>query len=175
MKEESHLQEPKRLTNYGPIRGSHDCGMPTAFYGVPFARVSGNHGRFRPASPPDAWIDELHATLIRYRGQSIPSSRADPKHLLPRHACTQQITSLVVGIEPCLQLLIYLPYSYKNQSSNEAASNPAMVWFHGGWSVAGEAWGLLGHTDGALFALIQNISVLAAQYRLALFGLIVLD
>jgi len=63
--------------------------MPPAFYGVPFARVSGDIGRFREVCRPEPWTDELVTALRGHHGNIIPSSRADPKHVLPRRACTQ--------------------------------------------------------------------------------------
>jgi len=50
-----------------------------------------------------------------------------------------------------------------------------MVWFHGGWAVSGDAWGLLGEYNGAQLARIHAVAVVSAQYRLAVFGFVVLD
>merc|ERR1712080_310643 len=46
---------------------------------------------------------------------------------------------------------------------------------HAGWSVSGDAWGLLGEYHGAVLARIKNVTVLSVQYRLGLFGFLVFE
>jgi carboxylesterase type B len=50
-----------------------------------------------------------------------------------------------------------------------------MIWFHGGWSVSGDANGLFGEYNGAVLARLHNLTVLSVQYRLALFGFLMLE
>merc|ERR1712110_14060 len=92
----------------------------------------------------------------------------------PRHACRQQITSIALGTEGCLRFMLYLPPATK-ASSNQTVKVPALVWFHGGWSVYGDANGLFGEYHGEVLARLHNLTVLSAQYRLALYGFLMLE
>merc|ERR1719274_470789 len=86
----------------------------------------------------------------------------------------QQITAQMLGKDDCLRLLMYLPPA-SNASSNQTTTSPAMVWFHGGWSVSGDANGLFGEYHGSVLARLHNLTVLSVQYRLALFGFLMLE
>ncbi|KAK4213937.1 Alpha/Beta hydrolase protein [Rhypophila decipiens] len=72
--------------------------------------------------------------------------------------------------EDCLFLNLFAPAPAPNNSStkkkDEKKPVPVMIWWHGGALQSGSISG----TDGSILAANENVIVIAAQYRLGVFG-----
>ncbi len=131
------LQMPT-MTNCGPICSGTSCGGLPKSYGAPFVHEPSDKDRSLPVRLLDAWLQLLDMSFRKYRGKPSPVSCADPKQLVPKMTCAQQMGSLSVGVDARLRLntcTLFRPHG--NLPADAANSWLAVVWVHGSWSTFG--------------------------------------
>uniref|UniRef100_A0A8C8TWK6 Carboxylic ester hydrolase n=1 Tax=Peromyscus maniculatus bairdii TaxID=230844 RepID=A0A8C8TWK6_PERMB len=151
---------PIRNTHTGQVRGSlvhvkdSDVGVHT-FLGIPFAKPPVGPLRFAPPEPPESW-------------SGVRDGTSQPAMCLQTDMMTNEVAKLLnLNMPPtsmsedCLYLNIYTP-----AHAHEGSNLPVMVWIHGGALVMGTA----SMTDGSKLAAIEEIVMVAIQYRLGILG-----
>lgn len=138
-------------TNDGPVKGNVHPNGVISFHGIPFAEKPIDSLRFRAPIPlVNSWTNPLDCT--------------DPVSV---NMCPQARLDLfqIVGTEDCLYLDVYLPPNATTASD----PLPVMFWIYGGGFVFGDRFEL-GLYDGINLALKRNVIIVAANYRLNVFG-----
>jgi len=141
----------ERMTATGPVVGLIGKNGAHMWRGIPFAASTAGQNRWRAPRPAPAWHGTRIATEFAPRCAQLTNRGDEDEGIKP---------GLIIGSEDCLALDIYAPPSAQGQSL------PVMVWIHGG----GNVWGRSGMYDGSELAIMQDIIVVAVQYRLGLLG-----
>nr|XP_048287111.1 pyrethroid hydrolase Ces2e-like isoform X2 [Myodes glareolus] len=151
---------PIRNTHTGQVRGSlvkvenTEVGVHT-FLGIPFAKPPVGPLRFSPPEAPEPWSGVRDGT-------SYPAMC--PQNDMMNSGALKMIKHFMPPIsmsEDCLYLNIYTP-----AHAREGSNLPVMVWIHGGALVVGMA----SMYDGSTLAAIEDVVVVAIQYRLGVLG-----
>ncbi|XP_068938939.1 liver carboxylesterase 1-like [Petaurus breviceps papuanus] len=148
-------------TKYGKVQGKQvilqelDKSV-NVFLGVPFAKAPLGHLRFAPPQSPEPWDYVKNTTTYP------PMCAQNPLEgdFLAKLSGNQNATSLK-NSEDCLYLNIYTSADLATKTKL-----PVMVWIHGGAFLMGEASSL----DGMYLSALENVVVVAIQYRLGIFG-----
>ncbi|XP_072488359.1 liver carboxylesterase 1-like [Notamacropus eugenii] len=148
-------------TEYGKVQGKQvtlqefDKSV-NVFLGVPFAKAPLGHLRFAPPQPPVPWDYVKNTTTYP------PMCAQNPLggEFLANIFGNLNITSLKIS-EDCLYLNIYTTADLTTKTKL-----PVMVWIHGGAFLMGDAstW------EPLLLSALENVVVVAIQYRLGIFG-----
>ncbi|XP_049999637.1 liver carboxylesterase-like isoform X1 [Alexandromys fortis] len=150
---------PIRNTHTGQVRGSlvhvkdSDVGVHT-FLGIPFAKPPVGPLRFAPPEPPEPWSGVRDGT-------SFPAMCPQTDVMKTFFAEMNLIVPPTSMSEDCLYLNIYTP-----AHAHEGSNLPVMVWIHGGGLVVGMA----SMNDGSKLTAIEDIVIVAIQYRLGVLG-----
>ncbi|NXU51605.1 SASB hydrolase, partial [Turnix velox] len=154
--------KPEVVTKLGTVQGFQlhvDSAKKNVnvFLKLPFARPPVGQLRFSPPQPPEPWSGVRDAT-------SYPAMCLQDK-------VTGQLISDMVSMnkdkvtlsvsEDCLYLNIYSPVPVGKQEKL-----PVIVWIHGGGLLLGAA----SSYDGSALAALNNVVVVAIQYRLGFLG-----
>uniref|UniRef100_A0A4X2LP35 Carboxylic ester hydrolase n=1 Tax=Vombatus ursinus TaxID=29139 RepID=A0A4X2LP35_VOMUR len=145
-------------TEYGKVQGKQvilqefDRSV-NVFLGVPFSKAPLGSLRFAPPQPPESW-DYVKSTTTY-----PPMCAQNPirEEFMAKTFCNLHGTSLK-NSEDCLYLNIY--------TSADLATKIVMVWIHGGGLLVGDASTL----EGTYLSAVENVVVVAIQYRLGIFG-----
>ncbi|OPC79590.1 hypothetical protein B4N89_00285 [Embleya scabrispora] len=137
-------------TDRGRIRGE-DEGPVRSFRGIPYAASPVGDLRFAPPRPHPYWAG-IRDTVRS--GPSVPQGPARLERLVgPRTPDWSEAN--------CLTLNVWAPRT-------SGAPRPVLVWFHGGGFTSGcGGWDWY---DGARLALLGDIVVVTANYRLGPLG-----
>ncbi|KAL9961301.1 hypothetical protein ACROYT_G030214 [Oculina patagonica] len=139
------MTAPTISTTYGPVRGSATVlgsnKTVLRYLGIPFAKAE----RFEDPVPPDKWTSTLHA------------NKTDK--ICPQPGLSSK--KLPLMSEDCLLLSVYVP-----GNATSSSSLAVMLWIHGGGYVRGD---IIGY-DRSVLATEGNVIVVAAAYRLGVFG-----
>ncbi|XP_076695640.2 cocaine esterase-like isoform X4 [Callospermophilus lateralis] len=152
---------PIRTTHTGQVRGSlvhvkeTDVGVHT-FLGIPFAKPPVGPLRFAAPEPPEPWSGVRDGTSH----PAMCLQNADAMNIEVLNLGRKNLSPIPMS-EDCLYLSIYAP-----AHAHEGSNLPVMVWIHGGALVVGSA----SMCDGSILAAIENVLVVAIQYRLGVLG-----
>lgn len=163
-------QDPSATTGYpsasidsGPVIGTQTlvAGSDVTvkqYLGIPFAQPPIGDLRFRPAQEVDSWTDPYEATEQPPACMQVHGRDDSP---------TTELAQLLFNNPPppsesedCLYLNVYAPA--------DAEGLPVLFWIYGGSSVSGAVSMPL--YDGTHLAANQDIIVVAANYRVNVFG-----
>ncbi|XP_027725253.1 liver carboxylesterase 1-like isoform X2 [Vombatus ursinus] len=148
-------------TKYGKVQGKQvilqEFEKPVnVFLGVPFAKAPLGSLRFAPPQPPESW-DYVKSTTTY-----PPMCAQNPLEgeFMLKLSGDLNRTSLKIS-EDCLYLNIYTSADLTTKTKL-----PVMVWIHGGAFLMGDAstW------EGMYLSALENVVVVAIQYRLGIFG-----
>ncbi|NXJ73188.1 SASB hydrolase, partial [Trogon melanurus] len=154
--------QPEVVTKYGRVRGYQfkvDAAERSVnvFLGLPFAKPPVGPLRFSEPQPPEPWKGVRDAT-------SYPPICLQEK-LLGQFTMDffsmRKENILLQMSEDCLYLNVYTPISTEKQEKL-----PVFVWIHGGGLTFGDA----SSYDGSALAALDNVVVVAIQYRLGIIG-----
>ncbi|XP_051829728.1 liver carboxylesterase 1-like [Antechinus flavipes] len=153
----SQSSAPVVDTEYGKVQGKQllmkGFDKPAnVFLGVPFAKAPLGTLRFAPPQPPEPW-DYIKSTT------TYPPKCAQNSVIFNFFEKMNDLS--LKNSEDCLYLNVY--------TSADLASKtklPVMVWIHGGAFLGGDASIL----DGTYLSALENVVVVAIQYRLGIFG-----
>ncbi|XP_074067391.1 liver carboxylesterase 1-like [Macrotis lagotis] len=148
-------------TDYGKVQGKQmilqkfDKSV-NVFLGVPFAKAPLGHLRFAPPQPPEPW-DYVKSTTTY-----PPMCAQNPIGIDGMSDFFHNMNKLPLKIsEDCLYLNIYTPADLSTKTKL-----PVMVWIHGGAFLFGDA----STFDATYLSALENVVVVAIQYRLGIFG-----
>uniref|UniRef100_A0A5F8G7H5 Carboxylic ester hydrolase n=1 Tax=Monodelphis domestica TaxID=13616 RepID=A0A5F8G7H5_MONDO len=149
-------------TQYGKVRGKCESlkefgKTVNIFLGVPFAKAPLGPLRFTPPQPAEPWDYVKNTTTYP------PMCAQDPvagQLLSDLFTNRDEKISLKIS-EDCLYLNIYTPADLSKK-----IKLPVMVWIHGGGLLVGAA----STYDGLALSALENVVVVAIQYRLGIFG-----
>lgn len=139
-------------TRAGLVRGDERDGV-RRWLGVPYAAAPVGTRRFRPPEPPAPWQGERDARKV------------GPVAMQQRESMLSGLTAKSLISEDCLSLNIYAPAS--------GTGHPVLVWIHGGAFVMGA--GSVPIYNGQSFAARHDLVVVTLNYRLGLFGFLLID
>ncbi|KAM9069955.1 liver carboxylesterase 1 [Sarcophilus harrisii] len=149
-------------TQYGKVQGKRESlqgfdKIVNVFLGIPFAKAPLGPLRFTPPQPAESW-DYVKSTTTYppMCAQDLVSGQLLSDLFTNREEKISLKTS-----EDCLYLNIYTPADLSKKSKL-----PVMVWIHGGGLVVGAA----STYDGLALAALEDVVVVAIQYRLGIFG-----
>ncbi|XP_036605410.1 liver carboxylesterase 1-like [Trichosurus vulpecula] len=148
-------------TKYGKVQGKQvilqelDKSV-NIFLGVPFAKAPLGDLRFAPPQPPEPW--DYVKNTITYPPMCAQNPIA--RELIVTLSGSQNATSSK-NSEDCLYLNIYTSADLETKTKL-----PVMVWIHGGAFLLGDASTL----EGTYLSALENVVVVAIQYRLGIFG-----
>ncbi|KJE94823.1 acetylcholinesterase [Capsaspora owczarzaki ATCC 30864] len=138
-------------TNNGPVKGNVHANGVVTFHDIPFAEPPVGELRFAsPLALQHTWTDPIDCT-------SNTSLKMCPQARLDYFQ--------IVGTEDCLYLDIYMPPNALNSST----PLPVMFWIYGGGYMFGDKFEL-GLYNGINLALNNNAIIVAANYRVNVFG-----
>ncbi|MGD0381101.1 MAG: carboxylesterase family protein [Acidimicrobiales bacterium] len=137
-------------TTAGVLQGCNEAGV-WVFRGVPYAQVTGPHGRWRAAQPPMAW------TGTRLASSWGPIAPQTPP--VPGFSFSHDPTA---SDEDCLNLNVWTP-------ALDDGRRPVMVWLHGGGFTTGTGSSAL-FGGGRLAS--KGVVVVTINYRLGALGLL---
>ncbi|XP_039554130.1 fatty acyl-CoA hydrolase precursor, medium chain-like [Passer montanus] len=155
-------EQPEAETKYGRVRG-YQFRVDTAertvnvFLALPFAKPPLGSLRFSEPQPPEPW-------------QGVRDATSYPPMCLQDHVQGQHFSDIITNrkekvplqvSEDCLYLNVYTPVSAGKQEKL-----PVLVWIHGGALVVGAG----SSYDGSALAALDNVVVVAIQYRLGIAG-----
>ncbi|XP_072488356.1 liver carboxylesterase 1-like [Notamacropus eugenii] len=148
-------------TEYGKVQGKQviikefDKSV-NVFLGVPFAKAPLGPLRFAPPQPPEPWSYVKNATIYP------PMCTQNPigEEFMSKLRGNLNGISLK-NSEDCLYLNIYTSVDLATKTKF-----PVMVWIHGGGLLMGDASTL----NGSYLSAVENVVVVAIQYRLGIFG-----
>ncbi|XP_068938557.1 liver carboxylesterase 1-like isoform X2 [Petaurus breviceps papuanus] len=149
-------------TQYGKVQGKLESlqgfdKTVNVFLGVPFAKAPLGPLRFTPPQPAEPWdYVKSTATYPPMCAQDLPSGQL----LSDLFTNREEKISLKMS-EDCLYLNIYTPADLSKKTRL-----PVMVWIHGGGLLVGAA----STYDGLALSALENVVVVAIQYRLGIFG-----
>ncbi|KAM9061401.1 LOW QUALITY PROTEIN: liver carboxylesterase 1-like [Sarcophilus harrisii] len=124
------------------------------FLGVPFAKAPLGPLRFAPPQPPEPW--DYIKNITTYPPRCAQNSVRE--EVIANIFEMNELS--LKNSEDCLYLNVY--------TSADLASKtklPVMVWIHGGAFLGGDASSL----DGTYLSALENVVVVAIQYRLGIF------
>jgi carboxylesterase type B len=142
---------PIITTDDGPIQGTSKDQF-TTYHGVPFAAEVDGSLRFKRPHRPTPW------TAVKQTTEPGPQ-------------CPQFdfIKGIHIGKEDCLHLSVYVP-----EGCTPAEPCPVMQWIFGGaWIIGSNEE--FGSYDGTKLAKNNGVIVVAANYRVDVFGWLALD
>ncbi|XP_072488351.1 liver carboxylesterase 1-like isoform X1 [Notamacropus eugenii] len=149
-------------TQYGKVQGKLESlqgfdKTVNVFLGVPFAKAPLGPLRFTPPQPAKPW-DYVKSTTTY-----PPMCAQDPVsgQLLSDLITNREEKISLKMSEDCLYLNIYTPADLSKKTKL-----PVMVWIHGGGLLVGAA----STYDGLALSALENVVVVAIQYRLGIFG-----
>ncbi|XP_036605407.1 liver carboxylesterase 1-like [Trichosurus vulpecula] len=149
-------------TQYGKVQGKLENlqgfdKTVNVFLGVPFAKAPLGPLRFTPPQPAEPW-DYVKSTTTYppMCSQGLVSGQL----LSDLFTNREEKISLKMS-EDCLYLNIYTPADLSKKTKL-----PVMVWIHGGGLLVGAA----STYDGLALSALENVVVVAIQYRLGIFG-----
>eukprot|EP00041_Stephanoeca_diplocostata_P014737 m.277601 g.277601 ORF g.277601 m.277601 type:complete len:617 (+) comp19783_c0_seq3:181-2031(+) len=143
-------KDPIVHTEYGDVEGVQQADGVKVFHGVPFAAPPVKELRWKYATPPEPWTSPIKTT--------IPKSCPQFDFVRFEH----------LGSEDCLYLSVYVPEGCTSESPC-----PVMQWIYGGaWEVGSN--NEFGAYNGANLAKKHGVVIVAANYRLDVFGWIAL-
>ncbi|XP_044515655.1 liver carboxylesterase 1-like, partial [Gracilinanus agilis] len=157
--QESESSAPVVDTEYGKVQGKQVILQQfdktvNVFLGVPFAKAPLGPLRFAPPQPPEPWDYVKNTTTyppvcaqVQIGGEIIAKLFRNNLGLK--------------NSEDCLYLNIYTSADLTTKTKL-----PVMVWIHGGALLVGEASTL----TGMYLSALENVVVVAIQYRLGIFG-----
>ncbi|XP_036605413.1 liver carboxylesterase 1-like isoform X2 [Trichosurus vulpecula] len=159
--QEPQSSAPVVDTEYGKVQGKQvilqefDKSV-NVFLGVPFAKAPLGPLRFAPPQPPEPWDDVKNTTTYPPMCTQNPIAEE----------FMSKLTGNMNGIslknsEDCLYLNIYTSADLATKTKL-----PVMVWIHGGGLLVGDASTL----EGSYLSAVENVVVVAIQYRLGIFG-----
>ncbi|ETN44581.1 uncharacterized protein HMPREF1541_10251 [Cyphellophora europaea CBS 101466] len=163
-------QEPSSTSGYpsasidsGPVIGTQTIVAGSditvnQYLGIPFAQPPIGELRFSPAQQVESWTDPYEATqqppaCMQVHGRD-ESNTTELAHLLFNNPPPPSES------EDCLYLSVYAPA--------DAEGLPVLFWIYGGSSLSGAVSMPL--YDGTYLAANQDIIVVAANYRVNVFG-----
>ncbi|XP_044520075.1 liver carboxylesterase 1-like isoform X1 [Gracilinanus agilis] len=149
-------------TQYGKVQGKYESlkgfdKTVNVFLGVPFAKAPLGPLRFTPPQPAEPW------DYVKKTTTYPPMCAQDPvagQLLSDLFTNRDEKISLKIS-EDCLYLNIYTPADLSKKTKL-----PVMVWIHGGGLLVGAA----STYDGLALSALENVVVVAIQYRLGIFG-----
>ena len=137
-------------TSYGDVRGAAaEDGAVLAYKGIPFAAPPVGELRWKLPVAPAAWDGERDATALSEQCHQAPTVEG----FYAQEPMAQS--------EDCLYLNVWAP------AGEADASNPVMVWIHGGAFIQGTA--NLPLYDGEALAR-AGVVLVSVNYRLGLLG-----
>lgn len=142
---------PQAVTRSGTVEGKY-LGSVSAYLGIPYAAPPLGELRWKAPEPAPKWRGVRKATELAAHCMQSP--------VFPGPSFKDRGAS-----EDCLVLNIWAP------AEASRTKRPVMVWIHGGGFVNGA--GALSESDGARLAE-QGVIVVAINYRLGIFGFLVL-
>jgi len=153
------LDADEVISQMGPIIPRRIAGGVDALYNVGFASLHRDSPWFRSATCPPFFQEPLDCNELKRRPLQKLSDRTASSPLtigrmVSTYACLQTLATHIVGIDDCLRFMLYRGTSWEDEC-------PVMTWFHGGWAVSGDAWGLLGSYDGASLARVHSLTIVA--------------
>ncbi|HTS34717.1 MAG TPA: carboxylesterase/lipase family protein [Candidatus Solibacter sp.] len=147
---------PKVKTTSGIVQGK-EVGKVQAFLGIPYAAPPVGDLRWKPPAPVASWKGVRKATDF---GSHCPQGNVFGDMVFRDPGAS----------EDCLTLNIWVPEKLAPEKS-ASAKLPVMVWIYGGGFVAGTT--SEGRQEGSKLAQ-QGVIVVSMNYRLGLFGFLVL-
>ncbi|GAB1602532.1 cholinesterase 1-like [Argonauta hians] len=155
-------------TTSGKIKGSTISVLNTdlnVFLGIPFAKPPVGDLRFRRPEPVDRWegvkeTKQFSASCMQSKSGSYLFD------IFPQPELWKSNSNLS---EDCLYLNIWAPTKPRNPGSNLTT----MVWIHGGAFLLGSS--SLKLHNGRWLAASENVIVASFNYRLGVFGFLLLD
>ncbi|NXN94089.1 SASB hydrolase, partial [Rhinopomastus cyanomelas] len=153
---------PEVETKYGRVRGYQfkvDAAERSisVFLGLPFAKPPVGPLRFSDPQPPEPWEGVRDATS--YPPMCL-QDKEKAQYFSDYITNRKEKVRLQVS-EDCLYLNVYTPLPTDTQEKL-----PVFVWIHGGGLVFGAA----SSYDGSALAALDNVVVVAIQYRLGIAG-----
>ncbi|XP_074149549.1 liver carboxylesterase 1-like [Sminthopsis crassicaudata] len=148
-------------TEYGKVQGKQVIlqefdKSANVFLGVPFAKAPIESLRFAPPQPPEPWDYVKSTTTTPPRCAQNPLGG---EFISKFFESMNNIT--LKNSEDCLYLNIYTSADLTSKTKL-----PVMVWIHGGAFLVGDASSF----DGTNLSVLENVVVVAIQYRLGIFG-----
>uniref|UniRef100_G3VIX0 Carboxylic ester hydrolase n=1 Tax=Sarcophilus harrisii TaxID=9305 RepID=G3VIX0_SARHA len=148
-------------TEYGKVQGKQVIlqefeKSANVFLGIPFAKAPLGSLRFTPPQPLEPW-DYVKSTTT-----NPPRCAQNPLGGELVAKFFEKMNDMPLkNSEDCLYLNIYTPADLTSKTKL-----PVMVWIHGGAFLGGDASTL----DGTNLSVLENVVVVAIQYRLGIFG-----
>ena len=153
----SKSESPVVDTAAGKVRGIVNNGVHV-FRGIPYGASTAGANRFLPARKPESWSGVRNAFENGHTASQIMPAPS---------AIGFGLRSNARQGEDCLVLNVYTP------GVNDGRRRPVMVWIHGGGYTYSSGTTLA--ADGTNLARSGDVTVVALNHRLTIFGHLFLD
>ena len=142
------------IIQIGPVFATIAMFSVDAFYYLLFAKPLRDALRLQRAKPPQASIDVVD---MAYHQPLMKTQSLELNKTLSRYTCVQHVSTVALGREDCLQLVL------RQWASAEQTRGPhVMIWLHDDRTTPGNARSSLSERNGVQLTSIHDVALVCA-------------